>query len=78
MADELHKAKYVVLICPNLLVVTDHKSLLGLFVISFVDIQNPRLLYLAEKTLWFKFKVVYVPGWLNNGSEYMSRKEPHH
>lgn len=74
MAVALHKAKYFVLICPNLLVVTDHKSLLGLLARSFVDIQNTRRLSLAEKTLWFKFKVVNMPGWLNNVPDYMSRQ----
>ena len=50
---------------------TDHKPRLGVFDKSFADIQNPMILSLAEKTLWFKFKVVQVPGRLNN---YMSRQ----
>ena len=53
---------------------TDHKPLLGVFEKSFADIQNPRLLSIAEKTLWFKFKVIHVPGRLNSGPDYMSRQ----
>ena len=59
---------------PNLLEVTDYKPLLGVFEKSFADIQNPRLLSLDEKTLYFKFKVIQVPGRLNNGPDYMSRQ----
>jgi hypothetical protein len=52
VADALHKAKYFVLGCPDLLIATDHKPLLGMFRKPLADIQNPRLLSLAEKTLW--------------------------
>ena len=60
--------------CPNLLIATDHKPLFGVFQKSLADIQNPRLLSMAEKALWIKFKVVYVEGRLNNGPDYMSRQ----
>ena len=62
VADALHKAKYFVLGCPDLIIATDHKPLLGVFRKPLADIQNPRLLSIAEKTLWFSFSLVHVPG----------------
>ena len=38
------------------------------------DIENPRLLSIAEKNMWFKFKIIYVKGKLNDGPDYMSRQ----
>ena len=60
--------------CPNLLIATDHKPLFGVFQKYLADIQNPKLLSMAKKALWIKFKVVYVEGRLNNGPDYMSRQ----
>ena len=37
------------------------------------DISNPRLLSIFEKTLWFKFHVVHVPGKDNPAPDFMSR-----
>ena len=51
---------------------TDRIPLLCVFEKSFVDIQNPRLLSLVEKTLWFKFKVVHAPSKVNSDPDYMS------
>ena len=53
---------------------TDHKPLIGVFQKPLGDIENPRLLSIAEKTLWFKFKVIHVEGKLNDGPDYMSRQ----
>ena len=45
--------------CPKLLLAVDHKPLLGLLNDkSLADIENPRLLSLKEKTLWFNFEVI--------------------
>ena len=33
----------------------------------------PRILALKEKTLWFQFEVVHVPGGMHCGPDYMSR-----
>ena len=74
VADAFHKGKYFVLGCPDLLIATDHKPLLGVFKKPLADIQNPRLLALAEKTLWFRFTVIHVPDRLNSGPDYMSRQ----
>ena len=69
VVDALHKARHFVLGCKDLIIATDHQPLLGLL----NDIGNPRLLSLKEKTLWFSFKVVYVPGRNHCGPDYMSR-----
>ena len=71
--DSLHKAKLFVMGCPDLLVATDHKPLVGLFDKQFSEIQNPRLLALVENTMWFKFNMIHVQGKINSGPDYMSR-----
>ena len=64
--------------CDNLLLATDHKPLVGVFNKNLEDIENPRLLSIAEKTMWFKFTTIHVPGKLNNGPDYMSRYSGEH
>ena len=59
--------------CYNLLLATDHKPLVGVFAKNLEDIEKPRLLSIAEKTMWFKFTTIHVPGKLNNGPDFMSR-----
>ena len=72
--EGLHKAKHFILGCEKLIVAVDHKPLLSLLNDkSLADIDNPRLLMLKEKTLWFNFKVVWVPGRTNAGPDFMSR-----
>ena len=73
ISEALQKAKYFIMGCPDLIVATDHKPLVGLFEKPFTDIQNPRLLSIVEKTLWYKFRVIHVPGRVNCGPDYMSR-----
>ena len=59
VADALYKSRHFVLGCENLVVAVDHKPLLGLLNDkSLADIENPRLLMLKEKTLWFSFDVM--------------------
>ena len=53
--EALHKTKHFVLGCKSLFIATDHKPLLGVFNKQLEDIEKPRLLFLVEKTLWFKF-----------------------
>ena len=62
----------------NLLIATDHESLVGVFTKNLEDIENPRLLSIAEKTMWFKFTTIHVPGKVNNGPDYMSRHSGKH
>ena len=75
VAVALYKTRNFVLGCPNLIVATDHLPLLGLLNDKeLADIHNPRLLNLKEKTLWFRFKVIHVPGGMHCGPDYMSRQ----
>ena len=61
--------------CDKLVVAVDHKPLLGLLNDkSLADIENPRLLMLKEKTLWFNFEVVWIAGSKHCGPDYMSRR----
>lgn len=74
VVEGLHKAKHFILGCEKLIVAVDHKPLLGLLNDkSLADIDNPRLLMLKEKTLWFNFRVIWVPGHSNSGPDFMSR-----
>ena len=61
--------------CDKLVVAVDHKPLLGLLNDkSLADIENPRLLMLKEKTIWFNFEVVWIAGSKHCGPDYMSRR----
>ena len=74
VVEGLNKAKHFVLGCEKLIVAVDHKPLLGLLNDkSLADIDNPRLLMLKEKTLWYNFQVMWVPGRTNSGPDFMSR-----
>ena len=75
VADALNKAKHFVLGCPDLLVAVDHKPLLGVLNDKpLEEIENPRLLALKQKTLWYRFDMVHVPGKSHYGPDYMSRQ----
>ena len=59
----LRKTKYFIAGCRNLIVATDHKPLLGILNDKELDgIDNNRLVKLKEKTMIYKFNLVYVPG----------------
>ena len=74
VAYALHQTRYYVLGCPDLTVATDHKPLLGVLNDrSLADIANRRLLNLKEKTLGFRFSIVYVPGKKHLGPDAASR-----
>ena len=69
----LNHAKNFVLGCPNLLVVTDHEPLLGIFndrELSTID--NPRISKLKEKTLRYQFKIQHCPGKWHRGPDALS------
>ena len=59
---------------PNLVVVTDHKPLLGILNDKPLnDIKNPRIIRLKEQTLSFNFKVMYNRGKWQRGPDALSR-----
>ena len=74
VTDALYKSRHFVLGCDKLTVAVDHKPLPGVLnEKSLAVIENPRLLMLKEKTLWFTFDVIHVAGRLNSGPDYISR-----
>ena len=70
----LRKARLFLLGCPNLVLVTDHRPLVGLLSgKALTDIENPRLFRLKEKTLPYRFTVRYLPGKKNCAADFLSR-----
>ena len=70
----LRKARLFLLGCPNLLIVTDHRPLVGLLKDRALgDITNPRLFRLKEKTLQYRFTIKYLPGKTNSAADALSR-----
>lgn len=61
--DALKKVYYFVIGCDNLVIAVNHKPLLKHFGDrSFKNITNAWLYNLKEKTLHYKFKMLYLPG----------------
>ena len=74
IAWSINHAKLFVLGCKSLIVVSDHKPLLGIFNNrTLTDIDNPRICRLKEKTLSYNFKIQYNPGKWNRGADAFSR-----
>ena len=74
VAEALDRAQHFVLGCSDLIVAVDHKPLLKLFSDRCLeDIPNPRLRNLKERTLRYRFRMVYVPGTRNLASDALSR-----
>ncbi|XP_068250671.1 uncharacterized protein [Palaemon carinicauda] len=68
------KARLLLLGCPNIILVTDHRPLGKVFGDrELKDIANPRLLRLKEKTLQYSFTVKYIPGKKNSAADTLSR-----
>ena len=69
------KSKYCLLGAKDLYVVVDHKPLLGLYRPDrqLLEVENPRLLNLVEKTMRFRFKTLHVPGKKNSVADALSR-----
>ena len=74
IAWSLEHTKYFTQGCDNLMVVTDHKPLVKLFTDRTLDqITNSRLFSLKQRTLPWRFNVMYMPGNGNNFSDATSR-----
>ena len=74
VADALDRARHFVLGCRDLTIAVDHKPLLKLFGDRCLeDIPNPRLRNIKEKTLRYRFRMVYIPGTRNLTSDALSR-----
>ena len=74
VAWALEKSKHFTLGCPNLYIAVDHRPLLKVLGDRHLeDISNPRLLNLKEKTLRYRFELVYVPGVQHKSPDAASR-----
>ena len=61
----------------NFFFATDHKPLVGIFGDkNLADIDNPRLAKIKEKLMWWKFKVIHVPGKRQDAADAISRMKP--
>ena len=63
VTDALSKARHFVLGCDHLIIVVDHKLLIKPFgdrLLSYIT--NSRLRNIKEKTLHYRFKMIYIPG----------------
>lgn len=64
--------------CPQLLVLVDHKPLLGLLTYrGLVEINNPRLETIPEKTMRWSFKIEHVAGAKKFGPDALSQIPGH-
>ena len=74
VAWALQKTSYYTLGSDNLLVLVDHKPLLGLLSTRELgDIENPRLQHLAEKLLRWTFRIEHIAGAKNHAPGALSR-----
>ena len=74
IAWALMKCRMFIMGCPNLIVVTDHAPLQGIFGDRDLSkITNTRLFKLKEKTLQYRFTIQHCPGRWHRGSDAMSR-----
>ena len=63
IAEALEKCRPFVFGCQSLIIATVHKLLLKFFDDrELCDIKNARIFQVKEKTLMYRFKLVYVPG----------------
>ena len=69
----LNNARYYTEGCPNLLVVTDHKPLLGIFGDRELGTISNTRIRLKEWTLAFRFQIIHCPGKLHHGPDALSR-----
>ena len=75
VARGLEDSKYYTLGCKDLWVATDHSSLVSILGDqSLADVENPRLARIKERTLWWKFKMVYTPGKKQLAADALSRR----
>ena len=74
IAWALEHTRFFTLGCDDLVVITDHKPLVGVFQDKTLNqITNPRLFSLKQATLPWKFSVVHLPGKGNHFADATSR-----
>ena len=73
----LRDTRYYTLGCKNLYVATDHRPLVPILNNKHLaEIENPRLLKICEKLLWWSFTALWCPGKKNVTADTMSRVRP--
>ena len=73
VAYSLDKSRFFVLGCKDLIIAVNHKPLLQIFGNHSLDIANPRLRNLKEKTLRYRFTMQHVPGIKHKATDALSR-----
>ncbi len=74
VAWALKTSRLFTLGCPKLIVVTDHKPLLGILNNRDLgSIKNPRIRRLKEHTLDYNFQIMHCPGKFHLGADALSR-----
>lgn len=74
VAWSLEHSRLFTLGCPDLVVATDHKPLLGILHDRALDrISNPRVQCLKEKALSWRFSIIHCPGKWTKGPDALSR-----
>ena len=75
VARGLEDTKFYTLGCKDLYVATDHSPLVKILGDkSLADEENPRLAKIKTRTLWWNFKIIHVPGKLQEASDAISRR----
>ena len=78
IAWALEQTKYFTLGCKQLIVVTDHEPLIGIFGDKELNqITNPRIFRLKQRTLPWCFDIAYLPVDRNSAADAVSRKKAH-
>ena len=73
--EGLRDTKYYTLGCKDLYIATDHKPLVSILGDRALDtINNPRLLRIKEKTFWWTFQIIHVPGLRQQAADALSRR----
>ena len=76
MAMGLESSRYYTLGYPRLYIATNHKPLLSILGDRALDTAvNPRLLMIKERTLSWRFDIVYVPGNQQVAADTLSRRK---
>ena len=75
-AEGLRDTKYYTLGCKDLYIATDHRPLVSILGDKNLDsIDNPRLARIKEKTFWWEFKMIHVPGLRQEAADAISRRQ---
>ena len=76
VAVALEQSKFYTLGCEQLYIATDHKPLVGIMNQQNLNTtENPRPQRIKERTMWWKFELIYTPGDSQKGADVISRSK---